>query len=69
MTLKRVSQQEIENRRRDRSARFLLTGGTGFLGSHIGVELLRRGHQVWFLARSDKLRSAEARVNRSSRLV
>lgn len=29
-----------------------LTGGTGFIGSHVAVELLRRKHQVRILARS-----------------
>jgi nucleoside-diphosphate-sugar epimerase len=41
-----------------------LTGGTGFLGSHIGAELLRRGQKVWFLVRSGKKTSAEKRLAR-----
>ena len=33
-----------------------LTGGTGFIGSHVAVELLRRKHQVRILARNpDKI--------------
>jgi nucleoside-diphosphate-sugar epimerase len=39
-----------------------LTGGTGFLGSHIGAELLRRGHDVFFLVRPGKKTSAENRL-------
>ncbi len=31
--------------------RVLLTGGTGFIGSHVAVELARRGHSVTILAR------------------
>jgi nucleoside-diphosphate-sugar epimerase len=58
----RVSLQEIERKRAVKSARFFLTGGTGFLGSHIAVELVRRGYRVALLARSDKHRTAEARV-------
>jgi UDP-glucose 4-epimerase len=27
--------------------RFLITGGAGFIGSHLAEELLRRGHEVW----------------------
>jgi nucleoside-diphosphate-sugar epimerase len=41
-----------------------LTGGTGFLGSHIGAELLRRGHEVTFLARGDRRQPAAERVDR-----
>jgi len=31
----------------------LLTGGTGFLGEYLLVELLRRGHSVWALYRNE----------------
>lgn len=31
----------------------LLTGGTGFLGSRLGAELLKKGHDIVFLARGD----------------
>lgn len=48
----------------DRCSRFLLTGGTGFLGSHIGAELLRRGHEVTYLARASRHLSAAERVDR-----
>ncbi len=34
----------------------LLTGGTGFLGGYLLVELLKRGHQVWALCRSESRR-------------
>lgn len=44
------------------STAVFLTGGTGFLGSHIGAELLRRGHDVFFLVRPGKKTSAENRL-------
>lgn len=32
--------------------KILLTGGTGFIGSHVALELIRQGHDVTILARS-----------------
>jgi nucleoside-diphosphate-sugar epimerase len=48
--------------RPSREERIFLTGGTGFLGSHIAVELLHRGYRVSLLARPGKGRTAEDRV-------
>lgn len=31
------------------SEKILVTGGAGFIGSHVAAELLRRGHEVWVL--------------------
>ncbi|KKT29929.1 hypothetical protein A3G55_03155 [Candidatus Giovannonibacteria bacterium RIFCSPLOWO2_12_FULL_44_25] len=45
--------------------KILLTGGTGFIGSHIAARLLHNGCYVYFLARHDVRFSAEERVLRS----
>jgi nucleoside-diphosphate-sugar epimerase len=58
----RISQAKIREKREDLSTRFFLTGGTGFLGSHIAVELLRRGFAVSLLARAGNRGSAAERV-------
>jgi nucleoside-diphosphate-sugar epimerase len=43
---------------------FLITGGTGFLGSHIAVKLLTEGHRVLLLARGRKQQNPQERVRR-----
>ncbi len=43
---------------------FLITGGTGFIGSHIAVRLLSQGHFLLILARSQKQLSATERFFR-----
>ncbi len=62
MTDRRLSRAGLEKKRADRSTRFFLTGGTGFLGSHIAVELLKRGYRVCILARPGQRGSARDRV-------
>lgn len=43
----------------------LLTGGTGFLGSHLAARLLQQGHYIYFVARADRRLSAEERILRA----
>src|SRR5688500_3392084 len=40
----------------------LVTGATGFLGSHLAYRLLEEGHRISVLARGSKSTSARARV-------
>lgn len=58
----RISSGQLAESRRDRTGRILLTGGTGFLGSHILHELLIRGYNITVLARPDGQFSAQARI-------
>jgi thioester reductase-like protein len=60
----RISRDNISERRRDRETIFFLTGGTGFLGCHLAVELLKNGHKVLLLARPRNGMGARQRVDR-----
>jgi nucleoside-diphosphate-sugar epimerase len=62
MMSSRISRRELEGKRTSRASRFFLTGGTGFLGSHIAVALLKRGFRVLALARPDDRGSAGDRI-------
>ena len=59
----RISAPDVEKKRRTRSTRILLTGGTGFLGSHIAASLLAEGYQLTLLARPKRQASASARID------
>ncbi len=50
-------------------ARIFLTGGTGFLGQFLAIELLKRGCQLVFLARGRNGLTAEERISRALSLV
>ncbi len=60
----RSSPFHIQNRRQRRETRFLVTGATGFLGSHILAELLRQGHEVVALCRPKGNLSGSDRMDR-----
>ncbi len=60
----RITGEQFAGVRRGKTGRFLLTGGTGFLGSHILAELLTRGYPVTALARPGGRHSARERVER-----
>jgi len=47
----------------------VLTGATGFLGSHLAYQLLRKGHRVTALARGTKSSSPQERVAKALRRV
>jgi nucleoside-diphosphate-sugar epimerase len=53
--------------RKERTGRILVTGATGFLGSHIAVALLRAGYRVAVLARASKGLPACDRIGRLAR--
>ncbi len=58
----RIGTDPLREKRAARTSRILVTGGTGFLGGHIAVALLRAGYRVTVLARSSKKLPARARV-------
>lgn len=62
--MSRISRGDLERKRRDRTSRIFLTGATGFLGSHLAVGLVGRGHTVTALARPGKTMGAAARMAR-----
>ncbi len=60
----RASGEELRRARTGRKGRILLTGGTGFLGSHLAAELLRSGNEISLLVRPLKQQRAGERVAR-----
>jgi nucleoside-diphosphate-sugar epimerase len=60
----RVSEKEIRDLRDARETKILVTGASGFLGSHLMVEFLRRGYPVIALCRSKEGVSGTERIGR-----
>ncbi|MBF0233704.1 MAG: SDR family oxidoreductase [Desulfamplus sp.] len=56
------SEEKIKEKRRKKESVFLVTGATGFLGSHITFELLREGYKVITVCRAHKDLSASERM-------
>jgi nucleoside-diphosphate-sugar epimerase len=60
----RTETRTIRERRRNKASTVFLTGGTGFIGSHIATELLRRGYRVILPVRPTKQQGARERMDR-----
>ena len=58
----RVSITEIEQKRCQHPPTLLVTGATGFLGSHLAVDLLDQGYSLFLLCRPQEQKSALERM-------
>ncbi|HEY6555100.1 MAG TPA: SDR family oxidoreductase [Vicinamibacteria bacterium] len=58
------TRSDRSSRRAGAPVRALVTGATGFIGSHLAVELARRGHDVSVLVRGNGAATAEERFSR-----
>ena len=60
----RISVSALQEKRENRSCKVFLTGATGFLGSHIAGEMIRRGFSLWVLCRPNKHLTGRERFDR-----
>ena len=60
----RISATALQEKRENRSLNVLLTGATGFLGSHIAAEMIQRGYPLWVICRPNKHLTGRERFNR-----
>lgn len=58
------STDDLDNKGKNETGRLFLTGATGFLGGHLGAELLRRRYALTVLARPQGERTAKERIGR-----
>jgi nucleoside-diphosphate-sugar epimerase len=58
----RASRESLLKKRNSRSSTVLITGATGFLGSHLAIEFLKRGYPTILLARGDQTRTGAERI-------
>jgi nucleoside-diphosphate-sugar epimerase len=59
----RISIEDLTSRRIDKKSHFLVTGPTGFLGSHLFIALCEKGYHVALLCRPTRNMPAHERVN------
>jgi len=58
----RISGDVLIEKRKRKTGTLLITGATGFLGSHIAAESAKRGYSLWIVARPGKHQTARGRV-------
>jgi len=58
----RETERTIAEKRKGKAVTILITGATGFLGSHIAVDLLKKGHSLVLICRPVNNKSAAMRI-------
>ncbi len=58
----KLSRKEILGLRKKKEAVFLITGATGFIGSHTAIKLLKRGYRVIMFSRPNRGATAGERI-------